>query len=459
MRRPPALVVVRVRQGRRGSEGRPLWSGRRTRLRIMLRPSDMVATFICSSYLKTMAQRIRVAGRGAQAGSRTSAPPSQPLPKEQARLTRGSRKSRVTREQGYESRQQSPTSLEPRTKTEEKSIYFTKYPDRMWVPELRGTRDLLGALTQLARWQQQQPMKQRSLWTSIPKATRTRVQQEWDTFRQVILPELAQHLAIVALTRDGALIAPHGDDAAAREQEARTLLPTFGARLAIIPDWSPPTPKFFEVWKVLFNAWLRNEGPMPAIELAARSASSIPTVAAALARLRTRNEIGHSRNRPVELVAFPRATLREVVALSDSLRRPLHYHDASGRHPDPQSLLKQILKSRPPGVFIGGVPAARHYDPHFNLNGLPRLDIVATSLAPGDWLRRLDPALKLVPASTPSPVIVVHGVAGRAVPTPDANVEAPWAEPAETLLDLYEMRLDEQADQLVRVLRRDRIAA
>jgi hypothetical protein len=403
-----------------------------------------------------MTRRSGAAGRGAGASAK-AAPPLGSVPSDGAGRPRPKRKPRFTWQPGHEPRL--AAALNHPTRAEQKSVY-TKYPERMFAPELRGARDLLAALVQLARWQQQQPKKRRSLWTSIPKMTRARVQQEWASFIQVIRPELAQHLGIVALTRDGAWVAPQADDAAAKEQEARTLLPNFGvAHVTVTPEWSPPTPKFFEVWKVLFNAWLRREGPMPAIELAARSASSIPTVAAALARLRTRNEIGQARNRPVELVAFPRATLREVVALSDSLRRPLHYHDASGRPADPQSLLRQLLKWRPPGVFIGGVPAARHYDPHFNLNGLPRLDVIATNLAPGDWLRKLDPALKLVPASTPSPVVVVHGAVSRAVPSNAQVAESPWADPAETLLDLYEMRLDEQADQLVRVLRPDRIPA
>jgi hypothetical protein len=353
---------------------------------------------------------------------------------------------------------QSRSGAAPRSQRVE-YVYFTKYPDRMFVVSLQGARGLQAAMLGLALRQQDQPLEERSLWTQIPKMTRGRVQHEWGRFLRVIRPEIAKRLAIVAITKDGAWIAPHGDDAADIEKEARTLLPSFESDRAVVAsDWSAPTPKFFEILKVLLNAWLRNEGPLTALEISARSGCSSPTVAAALSRLRRRDEIGHARNRPVELLTFPRTTLREVLALSESLRRPMHYQDASGRPPDPDALLRRVSKPRTQGIFVGGVAAARHYDRHFDLNGLPRVDVSVTNSAPHDWVRKLDPALRLVSASAPSPLLVVHPVRETIDASPKGRDNPfPWADPVETLLDLYEMRLNDQAEELVRVLRRENV--
>jgi hypothetical protein len=343
------------------------------------------------------------------------------------------------------------SAVAPHRSVDNRRIYFSKFPKRMFVPELQGRRDLVAALVQLADWQRQQPEDERTLWTSVPKMTRTRVAQEWTRFRQVIRPEIADHLGLVVLAKDGPWTALSLEDADKAAEEARALLPTFKPpQQAERTEWSAPTPKFFSVWKVLLRAWLKNEGPLTAIEIGARSDSSSPTVAAALSRLRRRDEIPNVRNQPVELVAFPRATLREILALSDSLRRPHRYVDASGRPPDPERLLKSILEHRPHGVSIGGVAAARHYYPRFDLNGLPRLDLVTTPDAGVDWLRKLDPALRPTNDPARSPVLVVHPT-DRLV---DASEESsPWADPVETLLDLHELRLGDQAEDFVRSLR------
>ena len=58
--------------------------------------------------------------------------------------------------------------------------------------------------------------------------------------------------------------------------------------------------------------------------------------------------------------------------MSDSLRRPMHYQDASGRPPDPAGLRRHLTTTAPRGLAVSGVVAARHHDADFDLNGLPR---------------------------------------------------------------------------------------
>jgi hypothetical protein len=322
----------------------------------------------------------------------------------------------------------------------------------MFVFSSQGARDLHAALLQLALAVEDKK-KRKSLWIYIPKMTIGRIQFEWHSFLRVIDRKIPPLISMVALTNDGFWASSIGDKVDL-EKEARRLLPRMAGPVSA-PQWTTISPKFFEIWKVLLGAWLMREGPLTALEVSRRAPASIPTVAVALRHLRRRGEIAETRNQPVELLGFPRATLREILALSDSLRRPVHYHDASGRPPDPAGLLRHLRAAPPPGLAIGGVVAAKHYDPDFDLNGLPRLDVVIDDNVPSDWVRKLDPAMRVVPPTVPSPVLVVHPVKSLRTIEPSKGMLR-MADPVETLLDLYEMRLTEQAEHMIAHLRSDK---
>src|SRR6185312_3569357 len=333
------------------------------------------------------------------------------------------------------------------------SVHHTAYPDRMFVFSSQGARDLHAALLQLALTVDE-TKKRKSLWIYIPKMTIGRIQFEWRRFLRVVDQKIPALISLVALTNDGFWASSSGG-AGDLEKEARRLLPTMARPASSAPQWTTISPKFFEVWKVLLGAWIMREGPLTALEVSRRSAASIPTVAVALRHLRRRGEIAETRNQPIELLGFPRATLREVLALSDSLRRPAHYYDASGRPPDPAGLLRHLRAAPPRGLAIGGVVAARHYDPDFDLNGLPRLDVVVEGKVPSDWVRNVDPAMRVVPPTVPSPVLVVHPVKSlRGIEPTKGTLR--MADPVETLLDLYELRLTDQAEHMIAHLRSDK---
>lgn len=323
----------------------------------------------------------------------------------------------------------------------------------MFVRELTGGRDLLDALVRLARWQLHEPRKQRSLWTQSRKMSLALIRKEWEGFLEIVRPDLADHLAIVAIGVDGVHVAPDSRNVTARALEARSILPVIdSSALAVTSSWSAPTPKFFAVWKVLFNAWLRNEGPLRTSVIARRSTSSKPTVRAGLRRLQGRREIEPSQHHGVEFLAMPKATLDEIRALSESLRRPVHYQYLSEYRCDPENLLKRLLGSRPTGVYIGGIAAARHHDSAFRVNELRRVDVVVTDIAPPDWVRALDPALNVVSGSTVSTVLVAHRV-DSVQPLGGGAETSQWADPVETLLDLYEMRLEAEAERFLQFFR------
>jgi hypothetical protein len=92
------------------------------------------------------------------------------------------------------------------------------------------------------------------------------------------------------------------------------------------------------------------------------------------------------------------------------------------------------------------------------LTGTPRLDLSLRGMpVPGqaqpDWLRMVDPALRPQEADR-SPVLAIHYLRGRRPnQAPVEGGHLAFASPAETLLDLYELRLSSQADEFVQAVR------
>jgi hypothetical protein len=330
-------------------------------------------------------------------------------------------------------------------------LHDPDHPERFLVLSPRGSRDLHAAFLRIAFGIGQTPRKNQ-LWLYIPSVSADRIDSEWLRFRGVLKKNIADRLSLVALTSDRLVSHPLMPPAAAAAA-GEYLLERGRSNQATPEDLahSAPSMKFFDVWKVLVDAWFNKEGALPLHEIGRRAGGSSPTVALALERLRRRGELALSRNRPVGLQAFPRATLREIVAISDSLRKPLYYKNLSGRAPDAVELLRRIATTAPRGIAVGGVVAARVHDKRFDLNGIPRIDVIAERNLGLDWLRALDPALQPVPAVTPSPTLVLHPVTRVQVTNAKSVYHGvPIANQIETLLDLYELRLTEQAEDLIR---------
>ncbi len=340
--------------------------------------------------------------------------------------------------------------------------------DRSWGIEVKGSvqgaRDLHAALIQLAMYAAATPAVRRgALVAHAARMTRERALEEWHRAQALMRPEVAARLVVIVLTPTGDATSSPGDPTV--ERFALAARRAFDAA-AGAPSRSKPrpraswSPKVYEVWKVLLGAWLRRESPLPLHELQRRSGASYPTVSSLLNRLEASGELERTSSRGAGMSGMPRRSLSEVLALSGSLRQTHGFFDRTGRAADPVAVVRRIVSKVGDHAAIGGVEGARHYMPSFNLNGLPRVDV---TLAPGTDLRRwvasVDPALAPTSQTDPSAktALVVH-VLGR----PEAHFDrsavtgVAFADPAEVLLDLHEMRLAEQADELVRALRERR---
>jgi hypothetical protein len=321
---------------------------------------------------------------------------------------------------------------------------------------VHGTRDLDAALMRLARFMggEGPELRRAILVTYLPRMGPDNAVSHWRQSLEALRPDIGARLAFIGLAPDGAAASTPDDEeltrvmSCAREALQRS---STGSYVASRSAW---TPKAFDTWMVLLDAWLRREGALPIQEVVRRSGASQPIVRATLTRLQERGELHRTRNRAAELASLPRGSLGELVVLAPTFRHTRRFMDRSGRGTDVADLLRRIRRLGPDGVALGGVEAARFHMPDFDLHGTPRVDVTIPRLASLDWIERVDPGLAEAGPGDAAAVLVVH-TAGRAdarrVRVEGENV--PYASPADVLLDLYDLRLTTQADELIRALR------
>lgn len=307
-----------------------------------------------------------------------------------------------------------------------------------------GVRDLHAAVMQLARATSEPGVREGWLLLAGHRMPES-ITDAWTTAVGLLRPELAKKLKLIAV---------NGKVVTAIPEQSELL--ELGRQVGDLRQDDRPSKSYdayFDVLHVLLVRWLLNQGPIQMSELGATTGLSQPTVRAALRRLEP--ELQRDSRRRVELVSFPRRAWQEMVALASRIRQPRYFQDSSGRPRRPEELLERLGRQRPPGVALGGVLAARHWDAELDLEGVPRLDLCvhAPNAAPSlSFMRTLDPALALTDGRSLVSV-VVHWIRRRDPLYSDADDKISWADPVDTLLDLEELRLHGQAEMLVRHLR------
>jgi len=218
----------------------------------------------------------------------------------------------------------------------------------------------------------------------------------------------------------------------------------------------PLTEKSFEVLKVILSHWLRSSSPLPIGRIGELTGFSYPTVSRTLRRLRSYNEIRQASDRSVILNGFPYRSWGEAVVMARSLRQSFYYRDASGRPPDPYYLLERIERSKPQDLALGGTEGARFFDPSFDLNGVPRIDLTwhdpSGKRRPDSLVQSIDPAMKLASMPGSNAVLAIHSLRRRDPLFISRAKSLPISDPTEILLDLAELRLSTQADELLHKL-------
>ncbi len=309
-----------------------------------------------------------------------------------------------------------------------------------------GVRDLRAAVAELALRARDTSAPRAILLIRGARMSAAGLRDEWGRLLTVLAPDIAHRLRLVAVLEEDVVVIP--EEPWLRDLADRV---TDGGRPQAR---SVRVDRSFEVMRVLLSRWLLHRGRIAVGELQRQTGLSHPSVSKGLAALGP--TLDRHRDRSVALRAFPREAWSQLVALAPKVRQTTAFVDESGRGGDPQQLLVRLRRAPPPGVAIAGVVAARHWNPTLDLEGLPRLDLSVHTPDGGmdtAFVTWLDPALVPAPQGTP-PLLLLHSVPrAESLFVPDDG-GLPWADPVEALLDLYELRLIEQADDLVRALRR-----
>lgn len=267
-----------------------------------------------------------------------------------------------------------------------------------------------------------------------------RVDAEWRRFA-ALLPDAARYVRIADPRVDGQWAGGPGLAKAVAEREM--------CALAVKPKRAPGQGRF-NVQNVLLLNWLDGLGPQTVKAIGAASGTSYPTTAAAIADLEAQGLLYVERDRRVGLKFFPLDLWRKWIAGGFAHRQSVRFVDRSGQPRPPSSLIKRLQRLGRNDIAISGIEGARVYYPDLDLSGALRLDLVLHGSPKSDlgFVQRLDPALVLLDNPYGKADLVVHFLdrpAAHFVPHDDLLI----ADPLACLADLYDMRLDEQADQML----------
>ena len=308
--------------------------------------------------------------------------------------------------------------------------------------EAKDARRLRTALMEMARVATSNKLNRAVLVLEEPAITETRLREEWKGAASVIRPELFRRLAM-AIRRSGNWagipVSPKAGEIPVLEEILRHKIsqrPAPAGRNSEV---------HYEILRILIHQWLLGRGPLAIGSLMKISGTSHPTVSRSLDRLAP--YLKRHTDRSVELRIFPLDEWARLLAVSDHVRGTVRFTDRSGQPRSLDSLLRRLRQFQPADLAVGGVLAAKHYQPALDLVGNPRLDLSIHSgrkAADLSLVERLDPGLERTVRRDESPTLVIHTIRRAESLFQIGGAGLPWADPVECLLDLHEAGLEPQ---------------
>jgi hypothetical protein len=309
---------------------------------------------------------------------------------------------------------------------------------------LSDRRALLAAATQLALGCERLPGVDEAylvLWD--PRLAGSTIVEQWNDLQHLFRPTISNRLRLASVWPNDQLTVPDDERTRWFAEAVRRAATQSGGP-------GPKVDRTHEVLKLLILRRFWNRGPIKIKELQAEAGLSHPTVKRDLDRLG--DHVARQSDRSVELARFPQDAWSQLRALAPRARHTAHFADGTGRKPDLRRLVDRLRRLKLENVALGGVIAAREWQPDFDLEGTPRIDLSVH--APDGrrdvtFIKDIDAALQ-PSEDKASAAVVVHSLV-RAKPHFKAHPDLGLiADPIETLLDLYELRLYAQADEFLR---------
>lgn len=286
------------------------------------------------------------------------------------------------------------------------------------------------------------------------RITPERLDVEIQLLQEVMRPEISSRISIAQYSMDGELIgAPPVDDnfpawliELVRHESNRTGRPG-GTQQTVFAH--------------LIMNWLDNSKPLTRTAIQSASGASYPTVANALKKLEAMDILELRSDRRVELKRFPWDEWRRWVISNQDARKTVVFSDKTGKGRSTQSMLERLKQLGREDIAIGGVIGAKHYFPKLDISGNVRLDLTIKGnkrTANLDFVRQLDAGLVESRGSNEVGSVAVHFSDSRAdnMFMRDSNGVV-WANPVQCLVDLYELRLEMQAQEMLQFLVDERI--
>lgn len=277
------------------------------------------------------------------------------------------------------------------------------------------------------------------------KITPARIEAELDLLRSVLRPGLAGRIHLGRWSRDGRSVdvpeLGHGFRdwlADLVRKQTGQIGGAGGSRHAVLGH--------------LMLSWLRQEGPLATSAIQEAVDASYPTVAQVLKRLESQGVLQRSSDRRVELRRFPWDEWGRWIVAGRELRKTVVFVDPTGRGRTPEEMARRLSKLGREDIGVGGVLGAKHYFPRLDINGSVRLDLsVAGHPKAVDlgFIRKLDAGLVRTDDPKQTGAVAVHFLGKRAPGFARGQDGMLWADPLECLADLYELRLDGQAQEML----------
>jgi hypothetical protein len=272
-----------------------------------------------------------------------------------------------------------------------------------------------------------------SLILKYCKLSPDRLNEERRLFAMLV-PEAAKHINILA---------QDGDSEIKISQDIHSI----PARSKRSPGVGP-----YNVQNIMLLNWMEGRGYQTIKAIGESCGTSYPTTATVIKALTDQGLLNVRKDRSVELKYFPVNQWRTWIASGSDSRKSARFIDISGQPLRPSSLIKRLKLNLPEreDIAISGIEGARFHYPDLDLSGSLRLDLVLHGNHKADlsFVKMIDPGLKLTDNPFANADLVVHFM-----DRPETHFvlhgDLLIADPLECLADLYDMKLDQQADQML----------
>ena len=159
-------------------------------------------------------------------------------------------------------------------------------------------------------------------------------------------------------------------------------------------------------------------------------------------------------DRRFDLKRFPLEQFKRSLIVP---RKAAYFIDPTNHPRSPEKLLSRFLgRAKMEDIAISGYHGARHHYPLIDLTGGTRVDLVMRGSEQSDlsFVQKIDSSLLRTNDPLVRPNVVVHFERTMNFENDESGIS--WADPLTCLRDLYEMRLDAQADEMLTALVRER---